>query len=807
MTSRNTPAMQLSAALAILVLFVAPAFAQDDSGPQVRRGAELVEVVTPTLFSGDIRNLPTVQPWRPGDAIKEIPRRHYPRPGGSSGPPVNTVASSRDPLLDAQSRAVPSPSSVFDSPDVNIAGQGFSGVNPPDTVGEVGQNFYIQMINDAAGSTLAVYDKTDGSVAAGPITLDSLAGGGFCGNGLGDPVVLYDHLASRWLLSEFSSSGNRLCVYISQTSDPITGGWFTYDFSATNFPDYPKYAVWPDAYYIGTNENSTAAYALERAQMLTGAAASVQRFTAPDLGGFGFQALTPSDLDGSAPPAGAPAYFLRHNDDESHNPGSNNPASDSLEIFEFAVDFASPANSTFTGPIQIPIAEFDSDLCGLVSFNCIQQPGTDTELDPLREVVMWRSQYRNFGSHQVLVGNLATDVDGTDHAGVRWYELRNTGGGWTLFQEGTYAIDGDSRWMGSAAMDSTGNIAVGYNISSASTFPGLRYAGRLAADPAGTLPQGENVLVDGTAANGSNRYGDYASLNVDPADGCTFWFTGEYNTTSQWSTRIGSFAFANCGGTCGNNVIESGELCDGTDLGGESCGSQGCSGGGTLACNASCNGFDSSGCSLCPICDNDDVCEAGEDCFNCGNDCISGTTSGAACGNGLCEAGNGEDCLSCPADCNGKQNGKPSNRFCCGDGAGENPILCSDGDGSVCNSSGFSCTDMPQTAVNYCCGDASCEGAETIGNCAIDCDSCGDLFCDPATENMCSCALDCGTPPGSEAGLCTNGIDDDCDGVFDCADGDCFSDPACACLPGGSSCSANGDCCSNKCKNGTCRGN
>ena len=771
-----------SLALAFSALLIpGPAGAQSEPRPPVRRGAETVEIVTPTVFTGDLRELPTARAWRPGDPIKEIPRRSYPRAERVSGPPRNPTGITRDPLLGLQERAPQAPTRAFGSPDVNVAGMGFSGVNPPDTVGDVGQNYYIQAINDQAGTKFTVHHKGDGSVAAGPIPLDSLATSNFCTNGLGDPIVLYDHLAGRWLLSEFSSSGNRMCVYISQTGDPLAGGWYAYDFSATNFPDYPKYAVWPDAYYVGTNENSVAAYALERPAMLNGQAAALQRFTAPDLGGFAFQMITPSDLDGPAPPAGAPAYFLRHNDDESHNPGSNDPGHDFLEIFEFAVDFASPANSTFTGPFQVPIAEFDSDLCGLVSFNCIRQPGTSTTLDPLREVVMWRSQYRNFGSYEVLVGNLATDVDGTDHAGVRWYELRKSGGSWSLFQEGTYAIDGDSRWMGSAAMDGNGNVAVGYNVSSSTTFPSLRYAGRLAGDPAGTLPQGENVLVAGTASNASNRYGDYASLNVDPVDDCTIWFTGEYNAASQWSTRIGAFSFAGCGGTCGNDVIEGNEVCDGTDLGGATCGSEGCSGG-TLACNPTCSGFDTSSCTGCPPCDNDGVCDPGEDCNGCASDCIGGTTPGAVCGNGVCEAGDGEDCVSCAADCNGRQSGKPADRFCCGDGDGQNPVACSD---SRCSSGGFICTDVPQPPASYCCGDFACEGL----------------------EDRCSCAVDCGPPPASEAGFCADQADNDCDSAIDCIDGDCVLDPACLCRPGGGTCSVNGDCCSNKCKGGVCRGN
>jgi hypothetical protein len=410
----------------------------------------------------------------------------------------------------------------------------------------VGNNFYIQMINDSGGSTVRIHNK-DGSVAAGPFALDSL-GSGNCASGLGDPVALFDEAANRWMLSEFSSAGNRLCVYISQTADPISGGWFAYDFQAPSFPDYPKYGVWPDAYYVGTNETSSAVYALERSAMLAGGMASFQRLTVPNLSGFGFQMLIPSDLDGAtAPPAGSPNYFMRHRDDEVHS-GGTTAGQDFLEIWEFTVDFANSANSSITGPTNIGIAEIDSSLCGLTSFACITQPGTATTLDPLREVVMNRLQYRNFGTHEVLVGNLSTDVNGADRAGVRWFELRNTGSGWGLHQEGTYAPAGVSRWMGAISMDGDGNIALGYNASSSSVNPSLRYTGRLAADPLGVMTQAETTLVAGSAANASNRYGDYAAMSVDPADDCTFWFTGQYNPASQWATRIGSFSFDSCGG-------------------------------------------------------------------------------------------------------------------------------------------------------------------------------------------------------------------------------------------------------------------
>ncbi len=251
---------------------------------------------------------------------------------------------------------------------------------------------------------------------------------------------------------------------------------------------------------------------------------------------------------------------------------------------------------------------------------------------------------------------------------------------------------------------------------------------------------------------------------------------------------------------CGDGVKNGSEECDGADLGGAACSDQGCTGG-SVSCNVDCT-LNYSACTGCPACNNDGTCDAGEDCNSCPNDCISGTTPGASCGNGICEVADGENCVNCAADCNGVQNGKPANRFCCGNG-GTNPVGCAD---SRCNSGGFSCTTTPSNPVNYCCGDSFCEGAEDSNNCAVDCGDppfCGDGTCDPG-ETSCSCASDCGAPPASEAGLCSDGIDNDCDGLTDGADPDCQT-----CLPVGSSCTADSQCCSVKCRgpagNKTCK--
>lgn len=518
--------------------------------PQTIRGAQTIETSTPDVFDADLRRMAREAVWIPGDPVREIPRRFYPRDGLPAETATPRSSAAPDPLLDVQASAPVRESVVraFSQPSRNFTGQGFSGVNPPDTVGDVGTNFFVQMINGSGGATLTIYNKADGVLEAGPMALDSL-GSGNCSTGKGDPIVLFDAEAHRWFLSEFSNIGNRLCIYISRTADPVTGGWFNYSFEAPNFPDYPKYGVWPDAYYASTNESSgPAVYAFERSAMLAGDPATLQRFSAPALQGFGFQALTPADLDGpNAPPASAPNYMVRHRDDERHNAGSNNPQQDFLEVWEFRADFADPSNASFTGPFNIAITEFDSGLCGFTSFSCFDQPGSSVRLDPLREVVMRRVQYRNFGDRETLVGNMVTDVDGSDRGGIRWWQLQKNGDGpWTLAQEGTYSPDANNRFMASVALDGDGNLAMGYNVVGATVFPSLRFAGRLASDPLGAITHGELPLIDGSASNASERYGDYSSLSIDPVDDCTFWFTGQFSPASRWATRVGAFSFTEC---------------------------------------------------------------------------------------------------------------------------------------------------------------------------------------------------------------------------------------------------------------------
>jgi hypothetical protein len=534
-------------------LFVAPATfgAEEEKEKSNVVTAEVSAPVTPYVFDGDVRDLPPPAAWKPGDPVVEVPKRLYPKPGFVM-PEYETGI---DPLLELQqSFQVQRDARVFTAPNRNFAGQGFTGVNPPDTVGDVGPSHYVQIVNSGGGAVVRIWDKAEPTPnVLATFSMDSLSTGGVCTGGFGDGIVLHDQFADRWVLTEFSGSGNAMCVYVSQTDNPVSGGWFAYTFVAPSFPDYPKYGVWPTdanggqgSYIVTTNESGCGVYALNRGAMLTGAPATFQRATIPDLPGFPFNAVTPADVDGpTPPPSGSPAVIMRQRDTENH--GGPPAPGDVLEMWTYNVDWVTTGNTALTQQPNIDIAEIDSALCGLSAFACFPQPGTGTTLDPLREVIMNRLQYSNFDNRQALVGNCVTDVNGADHGGLRWFELEKVGSAWTLRQEGTYAIDADHRWMAASAMDQSGNIAIAYNVSSTTTFPSLRYTGRQFDDPLGVMTQAETSIHAGTASNSSNRYGDYSGMNLDPVDDCTFWFTGMDNTSSSWRTQVASFKFDACG--------------------------------------------------------------------------------------------------------------------------------------------------------------------------------------------------------------------------------------------------------------------
>ncbi|MEO5950955.1 MAG: hypothetical protein ABIQ44_00630, partial [Chloroflexia bacterium] len=407
------------------------------------------------------------------------------------------------------------------SPLINFEGIDFPGVScncaPPDTNGEVGATQYVQMVNEG----VQVFNKSNGASVLGPVSISTFWSGfgGVCETGgAGDPVVLYDQLANRWLISQFAGGSTITdeCVAVSTTSD-ATGSYYRYGFHlGSNFFDYPHLGVWPDGYYASFNVFNSAGTSylgpqpvvFDRSRMLNGLSANFQTVAAL---GSSRAPFLPSDLDGSTlPPVGAPNHFA----------GFGNP----LPLYNFHVDWATPSNTTFVNYANLSVAGF-TQLC-TISRNCVPQPSTSTKLDGIGDRLMFRAAYRNFGDHEALVLNHTVNV-GSGQAGIRWYEVRGLAGTPSVFQQGSYAPDTTNRWMGSAAMDSVGDIAVGYSASSTSVFPSLRYAGRLASDPLGQLSQGEAVLFAGLGSQSStgNRWGDYSDMTVDPVDDCTFWYT------------------------------------------------------------------------------------------------------------------------------------------------------------------------------------------------------------------------------------------------------------------------------------------
>jgi uncharacterized repeat protein (TIGR01451 family) len=506
--------------------------------------------------------------------------------GSPAGPAVDSVVQSS-----LSTSNIPTPTRTFEgiSSNNNLAIYGFR-VLPPDTNGDVGPNHYVQIVN----LLFRVFDKSTGTALTSASKISSLfAGAGLTGpcatTDQGDPTVLYDHLADRWLISQFAFNtdifGNPVppffqCIAISQTGDP-TGSYFVYAFQTPNnfFNDYTKFGVWPDAYYMTYNQfngNSFAgvgAFAFDRASMLAGKPKPIFIYfdlgsspTTSDLG-----SMLPSDLDGSPPPAGTPNYFVVLTAPEFGDP------SDALRVFEFHADFSNPANSTFTERSESPIATapFDPNLCNF-STSCIPQPSTrrnQQRIDALSDRLMYRLQYRNFVTSCPIDSNLTscgglvvnhTVNVGSNRAGIRWYilEVNNSKNTISIDQQGTYApADSNHRWMGSAAMDKDGNMAVGFSVSSSTTFPSIRYAGRLASDPGGTLAQGEAVLQagGGSQTSSTGRWGDYSMLAVDPVDDCTFWYTTEYysmTSSSGWQTRIGKFGFPTCSSSTSGSAAD-----------------------------------------------------------------------------------------------------------------------------------------------------------------------------------------------------------------------------------------------------------
>jgi hypothetical protein len=533
----------------------------DNGSVQPAAGPQVVWAVGPSL-SAPLRSIQPVVVAGPQAALGSLPAfdellPKVARSLAGGGFDASIVQSS------PVGSSIPAPSFTFDGIS------NLSGVLPPDAEGDIGydpvsgKKFYMQWVN----LNFQIWDVTNSGAPVsvyGPAYGNTLwtGFGGLCDTtNLGSPIVLFDGLANRWFASQVAWNGSyndfRTCIAVSQTADP-TGSWNRYDFpwDMIKVNHSPKFGLWPDGYYMSTdqyhfNSNSwqgEGVAVFNRAAMLAGAAANMIKF---DLyaNAAEFSGMLPSDLDGPAPAGGTPDFFT-----EWDNSTWLGDSADTLRIWNFHVDWTTPSNSTFGAnssfdPNQlIATSNVDPSLCGFAP--CIRQPELNHWLDPLSDRLMYRMQFRNFGSYQTMVGNHSVDANGQDKAGIHWFELHRSGGSWSLYQEGVYAPGPVSRWMGSIAMDKVGDIALGYSVSSKEIYPSVQYTGRLVNDTLGELPQGESVIAAGAGAQtGDTRWGLYSMMAVDPKDDCTFWYTQEYykaTSLTGWDTRIGAFKFPSC---------------------------------------------------------------------------------------------------------------------------------------------------------------------------------------------------------------------------------------------------------------------
>jgi len=423
----------------------------------------------------------------------------------------------------------------------------FDGINgnqggaiPPDTNGSIGSTQYVLITN----FDYAVYDKTTGAQLLPPTRIHNIWSGfgGQCGSqDGGDPIVVWDKLAQRWLVSQLEYfSTDVVCIAVSTSAD-ATGTYNRYAFTFnTGLPDYPKFGVWPDGYYLSVNsfgQGYGEPCAFDRNAMLAGTTATMVCF-APVPPNFGY---LPSDLDGSTPPpTGAPNHYVEL--------GSSNTT---LNEFDFHVDFANPQNSTFIGPHTITVPAY-TVLCGGGGGACISQPSPGSLLDAIGDRLMFRLAYRNFGDHESLlvVHSVKPGSGSSAGAATRWYELRATpvGGSYALYQGGTFQNKTISLFMGSAAMDKMGDIALGMSAVSTSVKPSIVYTGRVPTDPLGKMESMQAVAKGTGVQTGTNRWGDYSAMSIDPVDDCTFWYAQEYYKANgeNWISHVVSFKFNSC---------------------------------------------------------------------------------------------------------------------------------------------------------------------------------------------------------------------------------------------------------------------
>ncbi len=422
-------------------------------------------------------------------------------------------------------------------PIQNWIGQAGNGGVPLDPTGAAGLTDFVQGVN----TTYRAYNKANGAPLMPSMTLSSLWPGS---TDDGDPIVLYDKYADRWFIQQFQQTGNKILLAVSQTNDP-TGAFYKYTFvpDASDFPDYPKLSIWSDGYYMCNNYSNEKVTVFDRTKMLAGnPAAGMVVMSLPSVPTNGFFCPMPADADGGLPPAGTPISIFSFEDDNW-----SGGVKDQIHVFKMTTDWTTPSNSAlvedFTGGSPLAVTPFNSTWANYG--NEISQKGSTQKLDAIQGIFMYRAQYRRWVGYNTVVLNHAINITPTttNQSAIRWYELHQdpSNGHWTVCQQGTYAPDGENRWMGSIAMDDNGSIGLAYAVSGTNTYPSLRYTGRYKTDPAGTMNSVERTAKAGNSSQaGINRWGDYGHTSLDP-DGVTFWHTGMWQSSGGEQTQIFSF--------------------------------------------------------------------------------------------------------------------------------------------------------------------------------------------------------------------------------------------------------------------------
>lgn len=452
------------------------------------------------------------------------------RAGANRTVPGKGLPKGDDALVNKQQRVAKKagrePSLVFDA---NV-----SYYTPSDPTGAVGPNHYIGGWNVG----FRIFDKN-----GDPLTPAASLSTIFPGNTAGDPIMLYDVEADRFIITEFDQSPNGLNFAISAGPDPVNDDWYVYTTGMTtgSFPDYPKFSIWSDAYYVTANINSTnRVFAIERDKVLEGETPQFLGFPLPGISTSGFYSPQFFNVtNGALPPAGDATIVYLQDDAWS------GVSEDHLKLWTLNVDWETPANSTISQPVEVPTTPFISVFDG-GSFSNRPQP-SGPSIDVLQATVMQQSQYRRFAGYNTAIFNFVVDTDGSsgELAGIRWFEMRqyNDGEPWEIYQEGTYVSPYNNKdaFSGSMAMDGQGNIGLAYTTVSSEESIAIYYTGRFASDPLGTMTVDETLIAQGTSNNPSNRLADYVHLTLDPSDDKTFWHIAEYFKNNQRTDVVGVF--------------------------------------------------------------------------------------------------------------------------------------------------------------------------------------------------------------------------------------------------------------------------